>query len=524
MSDRVAATLTTSYERGYESFARLSAIAGSEGSMSYAELGEAARHFAGGLSELGARPGDRVIVLSANRPETFVVDHGIAAGGFVRVPLSTRLHAREVANIARDCEPSVLVVDAERQAEVVGALKDVGLRTMVVALDPGAGKADAPYSELLGASAIRPVRPNPEDLAWLPYTSGTTGEPKGVMLSHRAILACARNLMAELPAIESDDVVLHVAPLSHLSGYTGVAYTLRGASQVAMRSFKPEAALAAIAEHRVTVLPMVPTMLNMLLPALDTSRWDTSSLHTIIYAGSAIAPARLARLVGHLGEVFVQAYGLSEIPFPITSLSKHSHRFDIQQALPARLGSAGRVSPFVEIRIVGPDNESVPPGEQGEIQARSDTAMSGYWNRAKATADTLLEGGWVATGDVGRLEDGYLHIVDRKKDMIVTGGFNVFPAEIESAISTLGSVAEVAVIGVPDPRWGETVKALVVPEKGKSVTIEDVDRVCRERIAAYKRPRSIEFLDHLPKTGSGKIQRHELRRQYWEGSDRLVGG
>lgn len=524
MSDKAVATLTASYERVYETFAGFSAVVGSEGSMSYAELGQAARCFAGGLSELGARPGDRVVVLSANRPEFFVVDHGIAAGGYVRVPLSTRLHAREVAAIARDCEPGVVVVDAERQAGVVEALRDAGLATRVVALDPGAGKADATYEELLGASAISPTRPDPEDLAWLPYTSGTTGEPKGVMLSHRAILACARNLMAELPAIETDDVVLHVAPLSHLSGYTGVAYTLRGAGQMTMRSFKPEATLAAVSEHRVTVLPMVPTMLNMLLPALETERWDTSSLHTILYAGSAIAPARLARLVKHLGEVFVQAYGLSEIPFPIAALSKRSHRFDIDQELPARLGSAGRVSPFVAVRIVGPDGREVPPGEQGEIHARSDTAMSGYWKRPGATADTLLKGGWVATGDVGRLEDGYLHIVDRKKDMIVSGGFNVFPAEIENVISTLDAVAEVAVIGVPDQRWGETVKALVVPEKGKSVTVEDVDRVCRENIAAYKRPRSVEFLDHLPKTGSGKIQRHELRRRYWEGSDRLVGG
>jgi acyl-CoA synthetase (AMP-forming)/AMP-acid ligase II len=272
------------------------------------------------------------------------------------------------------------------------------------------------------------------------------------------------------------------------------------------------------------VLPIVPTMLNMMLPALESRDWDTSSLHTVVYAGSAMAPDRLARLTACLGDVLVQGYGLTETPLPLTALSKKDHSSRPGEPLPRRLGSAGRVNPFVELRLRTVDGRDAADGEDGEIQVRGDIVMLGYWNRPEATAEVLLEDGWAATGDVGRFEDGFLHIVDRKKDMIVSGGFNVFPGEVENAIAALPGVLEVAVIGVPDERWGEAIKAVVAVRPGHHVTAEDIDRVCRERIAAYKRPRSVDFVDGLPKTGSGKIQRSELRRHYWAGRARHVGG
>ncbi|MGP4090257.1 class I adenylate-forming enzyme family protein [Streptomyces sp. KR55] len=524
-SGTLQATLTSAYSDVYDKFGSRAAVLGpGDQVLTYGELGDRARRLAHGLTRLGAGTGDRVIVIAANRAASFVVDHALAAGGFVRVALSIKLHPREVVQIARDCDARVAFVDAERERGVVTAFAEAGLDVAVVALDDPAGPVAARYTDLLYGPELDPAQPGPEDLAWLPYTSGTTGEPKGVMLSHRNLLAYCRNLMTELPPIETQDVVLHVAPLTHLSGYVSLPYQLRGAQHVPLASFDPESALRAVAEHGVTVLPIVPTMLNMMLPALETGTWDTNSLHTVVYAGSAIAPDRLARLVKRLGPVFVQGYGLTETPLPLTALSKQDHVFDPDGPLPARLGSAGRVNPFVQLRLRTPDGRDAAEGEEGEIQVRGDITMLGYWNRPDATAEVLLDDGWVATGDIGRFHEGYLHIVDRKKDMIVSGGFNVFPGEIENAISALDGVSEVAVIGIPDERWGETIKAVISVRDGYRITADDIDRICRERIASYKRPRSVEFADVIPKTATGKIQRNELRRRHWAGAERRVGG
>jgi acyl-CoA synthetase (AMP-forming)/AMP-acid ligase II len=526
----VAATLTSIYAEAYRRYADQPAVLTENGVYStYAELGSLARRLAGGLAARGVRPGDRVAVLAKNRPETFVIDHAVPAGGFVRVALNYRLHAREIVDIARDCAASVLFVDAAREAEVAVALADAGLSTDLVALDEPAVEGSVPYAALMAAAELPLHAAGSEDVVWLPYTSGTTGRPKGVMLSHRSLVACARNLMVELPPIEADDVVLHSAPLTHMSGYLAMTYAMRGAAQACLPGFEPAQTLQAVERYRATVLPMVPTMLAMLLPLLEdadsgATRSATDSLHTIVYAGSAIAPNRLARLVKCLGEVFVQAYGLTEIPFPLASLSKHDHRFDENEPAPKRLASAGRVSPFVQVRLRTPEGTDAGEGEDGEIQARGDTTMLGYWNRPDATAEVLLADGWAATGDVGRMEEGYLYIVDRKKDMIVSGGFNIFPAEIENAISTIDGVAEVAVVGVPDPRWGESVRAVIAVRPGFVVTSADVEQACLDQIATYKRPRSVEFVDELPKTGSGKIKRQEIRRRYWADQQRRVGG
>ncbi|MFG2657338.1 class I adenylate-forming enzyme family protein [Streptomyces sp. NPDC048425] len=527
-SPRVTATLTSAFAEVYRRFADRPAVIDEVGhKLTYGELGAQARRLAGGLAALGMAPGDRALIVLKNRTECLLIDHAVAAGGFVRVFPNYRLHAREIAQIAQDCTPVVAFVDADREVAVAEAFREAGVEVTVVAVDEPQGQVTERLAELLESDEIVSPPVDPEDLAWLPYTSGTTGEAKGVMLSHRSVMACARNLMVELDRIENDDVVLHVAPLSHLSGYLSVPYTLGGAQHVCVSKFDAVQTLRYIQEHGVTVLPMVPTMLNMLLPELESEkekgRLRTEALHTVLYGGSAIAPARLARLGACLGEVFVQGYGLTEVPFPLASLSKHEHRFVPGEEPPARLGSAGRVNPFVEVRLRTPEGNDAAEGEVGEIQARGDTVMLGYWNRPDATKAVLLDDGWAATGDIGRMRDGYLHIVDRKKDMVVSGGFNIFPAEIEAAISALEGVAEVAVVGVPDTRWGESVKAVVVVRDGYQVTEDDIDAICRERIAAYKRPRSVDFVPELPKTGSGKIQRHVLRHRYWAGRTRNVG-
>jgi acyl-CoA synthetase (AMP-forming)/AMP-acid ligase II len=524
----VTATLTSAFAESYRRFADKTAVVEQSGAvLTYAELGSRARRLAGGLASLGMATGDRAIMLTKNRPECFVVDHAFAAGRFVRVALSHRLHPLEVVQIARDSGATVIFFEADGEP-AVAALAEAGLKLTAVAFDDPKGIVAIRYSELLDHPELSKPEPSPEELAWLPYTSGTTGEAKGVMVSQRSLLACARNLMTELPPIEVDDIVLHVAPLTHLSGWLAMTYAIRGAAQVCLPEFEPELTLKAVGEYGATVMPMVPTMLNMMLPALesdpDKTVWKTDTLHTILYGGSAIAPDRLARLVRCLGNIFIQGYGLTEIPIPLASLSKQSHTFDPDGPSPKHLAAAGRINPFVQVRLRTPEGNDAADGEAGEIQARGDITMLGYWNRPEATAEVLLPDGWAATGDIGRMEDGYLYIVDRKKDMIVTGGFNVFPGEIENAISTLSGVEEVAVIGAPDLQWGEAVKAVVVVRDGHQVAAEDIDRVCLELIARHKRPRSVEFVDELPKTGSGKVKRQELRSRYWIGEERSVGG
>jgi acyl-CoA synthetase (AMP-forming)/AMP-acid ligase II len=266
-------------------------------------------------------------------------------------------------------------------------------------------------------------------------------------------------------------------------------------------------------------------MLNLMLPDAEASGRDFSSLRTILYGGSGIAPDRLGRAVKVFGDVFVQFFGLSETPMPLSALSQHDHRFDVREAPPPRLGSAGRVNPFVELRICDDGGAELPVGEVGEIVVRGDTVMSGYWGKPAETAAMIDADGWAATGDLGRFdEQGYLYIVDRKRDMIVTGGYNVYPAEVENAIAALEEVQEVAVVGVPDDRWGESVKAVVVPRPGMRLTETDIVECCTQRLAGYKKPRSVDFVDELPKTGSGKLMRRKVREPYWEGRERSVGG
>jgi acyl-CoA synthetase (AMP-forming)/AMP-acid ligase II len=302
-------------------------------------------------------------------------------------------------------------------------------------------------------------------------------------------------------------------------------YFVGGATHLTRARFDAAETLALIERHRVSILPMVPTMLNMLALAGEQVPGDYSSLHTIVYAGSAIAPDRLARARGVFGDVFVQFYGLSELPIPIACLSARDHSFDPAAGVPARLGSAGRLSPFVEVKLVDDNGAEVPPGEVGEITVRGEQTMMGYWGRPDATAEMIDADGWAGTGDLGRFDsDGYLYIVDRKKDMVVTGGFNVYPREIENVVSTLPAVAEVAVVGVRDEVWGESLKAIVVVRPGYSLTEDEVVAVCAENLAGYKKPRSVDFVTDLPKTGSGKIMRRSLRDRYWAGSDRQIGG
>jgi long-chain acyl-CoA synthetase len=513
------------FEAAYERFAGRPALLGDTVTRTYAELGERAHRFASALRGLGVERGDRVVIVAPNSLPYIEVSHGIFVGGFVRVALSSKLHPAEVGQIVGDAEASALVLSPE-WAERVGKIPGAD-RVRTIVLGEGTSWAIG-YEELLeGGTPDRPAEtPTAEDLCALLYTSGTTGTPKGATLTHGNWVAMMRNSMVELPTLGTADVILHVAPLSHLSGYFEPTCSARGVAHLVHETFEPAAVLDAIERQRVSLIPLVPTMLNMMLPEVDedTGR-DFSSLRSIMYGGSGIAPDRLARAVKAFGNVFVQFFGLSETPMPLTALSRRDHEFDPAGAWPPRLASAGRPNPFVEMRLEGEDGTAVPTGEVGEIVVRGDNVMVGYWRKPEQTAETIRPDGWAVTGDLGRFdEDGYLYIVDRKRDMIVSGGYNVYPAEVENAISALVEVAEVAVVGVPDERWGEAVKAVVVVRPGQELDEDAVVGACTSRLAAYKKPRSVDFIEELPKTGSGKIMRRRVRDRYWDGRERSVGG
>ncbi|MEU6602835.1 class I adenylate-forming enzyme family protein [Streptomyces flaveolus] len=511
------------YERAYREYAQRAAVESNEGELTYAALGERVHRIVGGLGELGMQPGERGAILLDNCPEFFEIEQALFVGGFVRCAISVRLHEREVLHILHDCGASVVFASAAWVDRLAGVRDQLPQLRQVITVS--GGKGDVTLDAL--RAAVPPphlVLPAPTDPAAILYTSGTTGVPKGATLSHTNWMTMVRNSMLELPPGDAD-VVLHVAPLSHLSGYVAPTYFARGAKHLTSSKFDAGRTLDLMRDRSVTVLPMVPTMLNLLVMAADGREERYPSLRTVVYAGSPIAPDRLLRAQEIFGEVFVQFYGLSETPMPLTCLSARDHAAAASGGSPARLASAGRVCPFVEIKVLDDDGHVVESGEVGEVVVRGDQVMMGYWGRPEATAEIVDADGWVRTGDVGRMDDeGYLTIVDRKKDMVVTGGFNVYPTEVENAIFSLPAVAEVAVVGIPDSVWGESLKAIIVRRPGHELTADEVVAACTSQLAAYKKPRSVEFVDQLPKTASGKIMRRQLRERYWQGTNRLVGG
>jgi long-chain acyl-CoA synthetase len=518
-------TFTELLLRAYRRHARRTAVIDGDVRLTFGELEARARAVTAGLQSRGVTAGERVVMVLSNGHRFFPVEHACYLGGWVRVALSPRLHPEEIADIVADCTAAVLVTEAPLVQQLAVMRDRMPALRLIVGVDSSSTDDWVALDELAAdPEAAKLNEPRPDDVMALVYTSGTTGRPKGVMLSHSQWIPMTRNLMVDLPPIDERDVMLHVGPLSHLSGYIAGIFFFQGATQVIAPTFTPESTLEAIERHRVTVLAAVPTMLNMMLPLAERGTGDYSSLRVVFYGAAPIAPDRLVRALAVFGSVFVQGFGQSELGLPITTMSARAHEPGPDGRPPERLASAGRPTPWVDLRIVDDDRNDVPVGEVGEIFVKSESTMSGYWNKPHETQQTVHDG-WVLTGDLGRLDDdGYLYIVDRKKDMVVSGGFNVYPTEIENLISGLPGVAEVAVVGVPHEQWGETLLAAVVRSEGAELTEQDVQEACAAQLAGYKKPRIVEFLDALPKTATGKIQRRKLRDRYWHGHDRRVGG
>ncbi|WP_428683270.1 fatty acid--CoA ligase [Sphingopyxis sp.] len=484
--------------------------------FTYADLEERTARVATALLAAGLEKGDRIAWIGKNSDLYFTLFFGAARVGVVMAPIGWRLSPTEWAYIVNDTRAKIVFTGPgfEGAAEQLAGRLEHGPRIVNA----------AETRALIDSTRRAAFTPSGHDDAVLQlYTSGTTGNPKGAVLSNRNLFALRKHSNeADMPYTKWDDdeAVLVAMPCAHIGGTgLGIMALAAGLPGVILAEFNPDGVFDAVEHHGVTRFFIVPAALQMLLLHPRCASVDYSRLKYILYGAAPIPLELLRQCIKMFGADFIQAYGMTETTGTICMLPPEDHDPEGN----ARMRSAGKALPGVEIVILGPDGQSVPTGEVGEVVTRSSNNMLGYWNLPEATAKTMTGEGWIHTGDAGYLDaDGYLFIHDRMKDMIITGGENVYPAEVESAIFGHPAVQEVAVIGIPDKKWGETVKAVVVAKPGTSIEEADIIAWARDRIAAFKAPRSVDVIEALPRNASGKILRKDLRAPYWEGYERMV--
>ena len=481
--------------------------------QTYRQLADRVAGAASLVSSISA-PGDAIALWSSNSDRFLELFFAIPAAGRVIVPHNTRWAEPELIYATEDAGAKILVTDRDP-----GGLADSVER--VIRLDTGEydDLVDRARSVDETARSGEVVSPSPDDLAGLFYTGGTTGRSKGVMLTHANLMANAIHTQLTQP-MRADDRYLTMAPMFHAAGlYSALALPLVGGANVILPGFDPAIALDAIEEHAITGAIAVPTMLAAMCETQATSARDVSSLRWLSHGASPVTLEVLRRTDRLFGCELIHLYGTTETA-PIAAVFRHeeAHLDD------ERAKSCGQAPPGVEIAIVDDAGDTRPTGSIGEVVVRGPNVMVGYWNKPEQTADAFIDGGWYRTGDVGRIDDeGFLFLVDRAKDMIVTGGENVYCTEVEDALYTHRAVLEAAVIGIPDEKWGEAVHAVVVIRDGETVGDAELIAHCREQIASYKVPKSVSFdSDPLPKSGPGKILKRVLREPFWDGYERSI--
>jgi len=486
--------------------------------LTYGALDRRSNSLADSLAGLGIGRGDRVAFLGRNQAEHFEIVFAVAKLGGVTVGMNWRLSPAELAAQLRDCKPKILFVaqEAATTAGVACEIAKSAIRATVFGAD---------YEALIarGSDAVRTAVAQTDDLCMICYTSGTTGQAKGVTFTHgslHAILAPA----GEAWRFDADSVSLVCMPTFHTAGLCwGLLGLFHGGRDVVVSDFDPASIVDLMLTEGVTNSVFAPIMLEQVIAELERRGATLPNLRAIVYGAAPITEPVLQRAVRTLNAELIQGYGLTEVNGTISILTGADHALDGPHR--SRLRSAGKAVPWGAIRVVDPQTaQDLKPGEVGEVWGRSPGLMAGYWNRPAETAEAITPDGWLRTGDAGYLDaDGYLFLTDRIKDMIVTGGENVYPIEIEHVLAAHPMVDAVAVIGVPDARWGEAVKAVVAPVAGAQPSPNDLIAWARERLAAYKCPKSVDFIEAMPRNASGKILKRVLKDPYWAGHDRRIG-
>ena len=475
----------------------------------FGQLGDRVTRLARALLALGLAPGDRVLDLQENSITAVESDLAIRSAGLVRVALNHRLHATDWERIATDCGAHTIVIAAEH-VEAAGAL--VGGLERVVVVGDGPGRS---YESIIAGQTAAPLPPRgPDTFCGLHYSSGTTGHPKGARRTHRNWFASVVNLTHDVlgGVPRHDDVYVHAGPITHTSGLFLLPFLVAGARQVVLPRWDPDAFVEAVAERGGTHTAVVPTMVARLLAHGGSSRDTLAGLRMLAYAGAPMPPEQIRLAYERLTPSLVQYYGLVEAIPPVTVLTADDHARGLGDQ-PDLLGSAGRTALGVEIAVVDEDGNPVRTDEVGEVITRGDHVMAGYWNSAdRAELAKIVRDGWLHTGDLGRLgPDGHLWLVDRKGDMIISGGYNIYPREVEDVVAEVPGVHEVAVLGLPDPDWGQRVVAFYTTAAGATVAEQAIMEHCRSRLASYKKPKELRRLDAFPLSGTGKIAKKTLR-------------
>lgn len=502
-------------------------------SWTYSQFGERVNRLSQALRSLGIERADRVAIIHRNCHRYLECYFGVMQVGAVLVPMNYRLSSSDWLDIITDSGARLLIVDDLFRDRIESVEDAVSERCEVVwASDEDTGEeGEAPkrsYEGLLSAASVEPPPAShieAEDIAQIYYTSGTTGRGKGVVLTHHNVYAHALGTIAEFQLTDGD-VWLHAAPLFHLAdGWATWSITWVGGVHVVVAEFRERAVLEAIESEGVTITNMIPTMLNALVNYPEVGDYDYSSLRLLLSGGAPIAESLVERIMETFGCDYAQTYGMTETsPYlTVSTLKDHLRGLSREEQMRFR-ASTGREFITVELRVVNSEGEDVKPdGEEvGEIIVRGDSVTQGYWNLPQVTEDAIRDG-WLYTGDMAVMDqEGYVTIVDRKRDMIITGGENVYSVEVENVLYSHPAILEAAVIGVPDEKWGEAVTAVVVLKEGEQASEGEIIRFCREKMAHFKAPKSVEFVAALPKTGSGKISKNVLREDYWRGRKRRV--
>ena len=500
-------------------YKRRTAIISGEESWAFAEVHERSNRLANGLRDLGVGKGDRVVTLISNSPRYQEIEFALSKVAAVRVALNLRLSLEELIWQINDIEPKTLIMEEEGLNKIASIRSKITIVKDLVCF--GGGKENViDYEELISKSSPHELEIDTadEDIWTINYTSGTTGMPKGIVIPFRSNMAIFRNMLLDMiPHLAASDVYMSLQPLFPAGGSFILPCWARGATHVIVSRFDPEMAFYAIEKWRVTLIKTVPTVLQRLVDSPDIKKRDLSSIHTIVYGGSPIAVEKLKKAIEIFGPVFVGNYGLTEAPQTDLVLNREDHKDS------RKLGSAGKPYTMVEAKIVDENDQEVAVGEMGELIVRGDHIMHGYWKRPPEVTMETLRNGWIHTRDMARKdEDGYFYLVDRKSEMIISGGYNIYPNEVEQVIYQHPAVAEVAVVGVPDDQWGEAVKGVVCLKEGVRVTEQELIDFCKERLSSYKKPKSIDFVNILPKNAVGKVLRREVRESYWKGHGRRI--